>query len=87
MNWLKQLTSDGELPSTGRVIALIIVVPIMIVWTLLSLRRGDFIVPDLKIISLLVAAISGKTLQSFAEAITPSQTKPTAVTDAPLHNP
>lgn len=87
MNYLKQLISDGEAPSVMRVLALLIVIPVMIVWTALSIKKGEFIIPDMKIVSLVIAAISGKTVQSFAEALTPAtSTKPTAVTDAPLQS-
>lgn len=87
MNLLRQLISDGEMPSTMRVLVLIVVVPVMIVWTVLSIKTGQFIVPDAKIIGLLISALGAKSLQSFAErpqVSTPvSQPSIPAVTDAP----
>ncbi len=76
MNFLKQLISDGEMPSTTRVLALVVVVPIMIVWTVLCIRQGQFIIPDTKIILLVATAVGGKTLQSFAENLKPQPSPP-----------
>lgn len=61
------MISDGEHASAMRVIALVIVVPIMVVWTVLCIKQGQFIIPDWRIVSLVVSAVGGKTLQSFAE--------------------
>ena len=69
MKFLQQLVSDGEMPSSLRVMALIVVVPVMIVWTVLCIKQGSFIVPDTKILVMLGTAFGGKTLQSFAEAM------------------
>lgn len=72
MNPWKQLISDDTgAPSTMRVLALVIVVPVMIVWTTLCIRQNTFIVPPSGIISLLVTGIGGKALQSFAENLAP----------------
>lgn len=67
MKALQQLISDGEQPSTMRVLALIVVVPVMIVWTVLCIKQGQFIVPDAKIVTLIVSAFGGKALQSLFE--------------------
>lgn len=70
MTWLKQLISDGEQPSTGRVIVLTIVLPIMGVWMFLSIRKGEFVAIPWQTLAALLGAVLGKTGQSFAEAIT-----------------
>ncbi len=57
------------MPSTGRVLSLAVVIPIMIVWTVLCIKKGDFIIPDQKIVALVISAIGGKTIQSFIEAV------------------
>ncbi len=73
MNYLKQLISDGELPSVGRVVALTIVIPIMIVWAILCIRAGEFIKLPWEMVATILGAIAGKTAQSFSEnASTPS---------------
>ncbi len=50
-----------------RVMSLAVVVPVMIVWTVLSIRQNTFIIPDTKIITLIGTAMGGKALQSFSE--------------------
>lgn len=83
MNPLRQLISDGDGQlSTMRAINFIVVVPVMVVWTVLSIRQNTFIIPDAKIITLLATTIGGKALQSFSEnfspaALRPSQPQPT----------
>jgi hypothetical protein len=69
MNFLKQLIGDGDQPSTMRVIVLAIVLPVMFVWAWLCIKKGEFIAPPWEIIATLVAAVLGKSAQSFAEAI------------------
>lgn len=68
MNRLLQLIGDGEQPSTMRVLVLVIVVPIMLVWAVLCLRQNTFIVPDWKVVSLIITGVAGKWLQSTSEA-------------------
>lgn len=72
MNYLKQLISDGEQPSTGRVLVLAIVIPIMIVWIVLCIRKGEFITIPWQMIAAVISAVLGKSAQSFAEALQPS---------------
>jgi hypothetical protein len=70
---LQQMIADGDgLPSTMRVLVLIIVIPIMVVWSILSIKKGDFIIPDPKILYLVATAIGGKAVQSFAENLHPT---------------
>lgn len=67
MNKLLQLIGDGEQPSTLRVAVLIIIAPVMTVWTVLSIKQNQFIIPDAKILALVVSALGSKALQAFAE--------------------
>ena len=68
MNKLFQLISDGDgAPSTMRVAVLLIIVPIMTVWTVLSIKAGQMIDLDVKWLGLIAAALAAKTGQSFAE--------------------
>jgi hypothetical protein len=67
MKFLQQLISDGEMPSTMRVLALVVVVPVMVVWSVLCIKQNTFIIPDGKIVMLVVTAIGGKFLQSVQE--------------------
>lgn len=71
-NFLQQLISDGEQPSTYRVAMLLVIAPVMIVWMVLSIKRGEFLALDWQIISLLATAFGGKVLQSFSERQTPT---------------
>lgn len=66
-NILLQLIGDGEQPSTMRVMTLLVVVPVMVVWTVLCIKTGQLIVPDAKFITLISAALGSKALQSLAE--------------------
>ena len=69
MNKLTQLISDGDgQPSTMRLAVLLIIVPIMTVWTVLSIKTGAMIDLDAKWLGLIAAALAAKTGQSFAEA-------------------
>lgn len=74
MIWLKQLVSDGEMPSTTRLIGLVLFVPYAIVWTVLCIRQNQIIPPDTRIVILFVSWMTGKATQSFAE--NRSQTPP-----------
>jgi len=68
MNKLFQLISDGDgAPSTMRVAVLLIIVPIMTVWTVLSIKTGQMIDLDVKWLGLIAAALTAKMGQSFAE--------------------
>jgi hypothetical protein len=68
MNKIIQLISDGDgAPSTMRFAVLLIIVPIMTVWTVLSIKAGQMIDLDVKWIGLIAAALAAKTGQSFAE--------------------
>jgi hypothetical protein len=80
MNPFRQLISDGagEL-STMRVMSLAVVVPVMIVWTVLSIRQNTFIVPDAKIITLVGTAMGSKALQSFSENFSPATKTPNQI--------
>lgn len=60
MNVIKQLISDGEMPSTMRVLVLLIVAPIMIVWAALCIKRGEFIAIPMEQASLIGAALAAK---------------------------
>lgn len=66
-NFLQQLISDGEQPSTYRVAMLLVIAPVMIVWMVLSIKRGEFLPIDWQLVSLLATAFGGKVLQSFSE--------------------
>lgn len=65
MNWLKQLVSDGEQPSTMRVMLIIIV----LTWAVISIRSNTLVVPDVKVIGFLGTLLGVKSAQSFAENI------------------
>jgi hypothetical protein len=68
MNKLVELISDGTgAPSTMRVMSLLIVVPVMVVWTVLSIRQNTFVPIDGTTLTLVGFALGGKSLQSFAE--------------------
>lgn len=67
MNLLKQLISDGEMPSTMRVMTLAIVLPVMLVWTILCIRQNAFVAIPVELIGLLVAALGAKAAQSKFE--------------------
>jgi hypothetical protein len=73
MNWLKQLVSDGEQPSTMRVLLLIVV----LVWAILCIRQNTFVVPDMKVIYFLGTMFGGKAAQSFAENLSSNKTQDT----------
>lgn len=69
---LLQLISDGDgAPSTMRVMSLLIVFPVMIVWTVLSIQQNQFVVMDSHLLTLVGLALGGKAVQSFAERETP----------------
>ena len=71
MNPFKQLISDdGGAPSTMRVMGLVVVVPFMIVWTVLSIKTGVLIIPDTKLVMLVASAFAGKSAQSLFENFT-----------------
>ncbi|MGA2178797.1 MAG: hypothetical protein ABSH15_04360 [Verrucomicrobiota bacterium] len=71
MNKLSQLISDGDgAPSTMRLAVLLIIVPIMTVWTVLSIKTGAMIDLDAKWLGLIAAALAAKTGQSFSENLT-----------------
>lgn len=71
MNPFKQLISDDSgAPSTMRVMGLIVVVPFMIVWTVLSIKTGALIIPDSKLVMLIGSAFAGKSVQSLFENFT-----------------
>jgi ABC-type phosphate transport system permease subunit len=74
MNLLKQLISDGEMPSTMRVLVLLIVGSIMIVWTVLSIKRGEFVPFPVEQTSLVIAALGAKAWQARSE--NPAQPQP-----------
>lgn len=63
MNWLKQLVSDGEQPSTMRVMLLIV----MLVWAVLCIRQNTFVVPPMDAVKFLGTIFGAKVGQSFAE--------------------
>ena len=68
MNKLNQLLSDGDgQPSLMRVMALLIVCPIMFVWAWLSIKAGTMIPIPWTQITALGGALGFKALQSFAE--------------------
>lgn len=73
MSWLKQLLSDGEQPSTMRVLLLVIV----LVWAVLCIRQNTFVVPDMKVIGFLGTLLGAKTLQSFSENLSAPKTSNT----------
>jgi hypothetical protein len=70
MNSLKQLISDGEQPSTMRVMGLVVVVPFMVVWSVLCIKTGTLIIPDTKLVMLVASAFAGKSVQSLFENFT-----------------
>ena len=75
MNWFKQLVSDGEQPSTLRIILLIVI----LVWAVLCIRSNTFVVPDIKVIGFIGTLLGGKVTQSFSENIAgnkPQNTNP-----------
>jgi hypothetical protein len=84
MNASKQLISDGEQPSTMRVLALIVVVPVMVVWTVLCIKKGEFIIPDARIITLIVSVFGSKAIQSFAENISGSSNNQHPTNEPPV---
>lgn len=73
MNAFKQLISDGSEglpPSTMRVAQLAVVLPFMVVWTALSLKQGEMIIPDTRLVVMVAAAFGGKAAQSLFENFT-----------------
>jgi hypothetical protein len=82
MKLLQQLISDGEMPSTMRVLALAVVVPVMLVWSVLCIKQNTFIVPDWKIVAMVISAFGSKSLQSLFEAI-PGRAADTTPTNEP----
>ena len=53
-----------------RVMGLVVVVPFMIVWTVLSIKTGVLIIPDTKLVMLVASAFAGKSAQSLFENFT-----------------
>jgi hypothetical protein len=77
MNLLKQLISDGEMPSTMRVMGLLIVAPVMIVWAILCIKRGEFIPMPMELVSIIIAALGAKAWQARSEnSGSPAQPQP-----------
>ena len=72
MNWLKQLVSDGDQPSTMRVLLLIVV----LVWAILCLRQNTFVVPDVRVIGFLGTLFGAKVGQSFSENFSAGKPQP-----------
>ncbi len=84
MKFSSLIQDDTGALSSMRIMSLFVVVPVMVVWTVLSIKRGDFIVPDAKIITLVVSAMGCKSIQSFSENFSPpsqtqNQTPPSSV--------
>lgn len=66
------IQDDTGAVSSMRVMSLVVVVPVMIVWTVLCIKQNTFIVPDAKVITLIATALGSKALQSFSENFAPS---------------
>jgi uncharacterized membrane-anchored protein len=73
MNWLKQLVSDGQQPSTYRLLMFVVIVPMVIVWMVISIRTNTFATPDPRVLAFIASLFGGKVLQAFAESKTPNQ--------------
>ena len=88
MNKLFQLISDGDgAPSTMRFAVLLIIVPIMTVWTVLSIKAGQMIDLDVKWIGLIAAALAAKTGQSFSENMSTPPLNTVVLSRAPATAP
>lgn len=72
MNWFKQLVSDGEQPSTTRILLLIIV----LVWAVLSIRQNTIVIPDGRVIGFFGTLFGAKLGQSALENFSPPSPKP-----------
>jgi hypothetical protein len=63
MNWFKGLVSDGEHPSTMRVMLLIVV----LTWSVISIRQNALYVPDMNVVKFLATIFGAKAGQSAIE--------------------
>lgn len=73
------IQDDTGAVSSMRVMSLLVVIPVMLVWTVLCIRQNTFIIPDTKIIAIVGTALGSKALQSFSEnfsAPKPGQSAP-----------
>lgn len=68
------ICDDTGAVSSMRVMSLLVVLPVMLVWTVLCIRQNTFIIPDTKLIALVGTALGSKALQSFSENFSPSKT-------------
>ena len=75
MNKLSQLISDGDgAPSLMRIALLLIIVPLMAVWAVLSVKAGQFVPLPWTMVSLVLGTLGCKAGQSFAENLGPPGT-------------
>jgi len=68
MNPLKQLIADDTgAPSSMRLMFLFVIIAVVFVWSVLSIRAGDFVALPSGALELIVIMTGGKVAQSFSE--------------------
>lgn len=67
MKLLSLIQDDTGALSSMRVMALMIILPVMVVWTVLSIRQNVFVPMPVEMMGLIIAALGAKAAQSKFE--------------------
>ena len=67
MKLLSLIQDDTGALSSMRVMTLIVVIPVMLVWTVLSIRQNVFVPMPVEMMGIIVAALGAKAAQSKFE--------------------
>jgi hypothetical protein len=71
MKLLSLIQDDTGALSSMRVMTLIVVIPVMLVWTVLSIRQNVFVPMPVEMMGLIIAALGAKAAQSKFENLNP----------------
>lgn len=68
MKLLTLIQDDTGAISSMRVMTLAVVLPVMLVWTVISIRQNAFVPMPMEVMSLVIAALGAKAAQSKFES-------------------